>query len=84
MESLYNITPSITRAEIFQQHQTASDAAMVFNLNTTSDLHADAKLNGYGEDADFVVTVSHVHTILAQPNRLERKVCTVIGWLADI
>ncbi len=84
METLYNITPSIARAALFQQHITASDAALLFNLHTTSDLHAETKANGYAEDADHVVIVSHVRTIPAQPNKLERKVCTVIGWLADI
>ena len=84
MKTLYNITTSITRAAIFQQDQTASDAALLFNLHTASDLHAETKANGYAEDADFVVIVLHVRTIPAQPNRLERKVCTVIGWLADI
>ena len=82
MEAQANaFTPHAAFAHKWGDSQYANDAALLFNLSTHSGLHAEARLDGYAENAQTVVAVSYVRELRHQPT--PAKVVTHIGYLTN-
>jgi hypothetical protein len=76
--SYYTITPHVFRGRTFEDYDSASEAADLFNLATLENLEARPELDGYQEDAPHRVRVCYVRTIDAGQ---DRKTFDTIGWL---